>query len=176
MTVPAGTLEALSEKPRRPRTKAGMTLFHEMADIMGVAPGLYVMRMIAEIEAEAAARERPSDGLRARIEAIFPALDWRGDHHFPYCSTIRYPGSNGPDPEPPDPCTCGGPDVFAALEAAPVAPGIDVERLGKAAAEYQITATPGVRYTGANARHVEAIAAEYARLAQPDTDQPEPGS
>jgi hypothetical protein len=52
-----------------------------------------------------------------RLRDIFPALDWRGDHHFPHCSTIQYPGSTGPDPEPPDPCTCGGPEVFAALTA-----------------------------------------------------------
>lgn len=50
--------------------------------------------------------------LRERLEAIFPALDWRGDHHFPHCSAIRYPGSTV---EPPDPCTCGGPEVFDAL-------------------------------------------------------------
>lgn len=55
--------------------------------------------------------------LRAEVEAKFPRLDWSGEHHTDDCSTIRFPGSTGPDPEPPDPCSCGVPDILAAIDA-----------------------------------------------------------
>lgn len=63
------------------------------------------------VAALAASGDAPREGLdAATLEGIFDH-----DGHTEMCARVRYPG--GPF-EPPDPCTCGGDDVRAALASA----------------------------------------------------------
>jgi hypothetical protein len=101
-THPAGTLEALSEGP---------CTCHQMGpDRIGPWDCPHHGRVDA-------ARERPSDGLRMAAQAHIDAIDYyehtQGDHaqQAVYDTEVA---------------------LRAALEAAPVAPGIDVERLARA--------------------------------------------
>lgn len=50
----------------------------------------------------------PADGeIRLSSVGKLHALAAMFAEHDPACARVRYPGSGGPSPEPPDPCTCG---------------------------------------------------------------------
>jgi hypothetical protein len=212
MTVPAGTLEALSEEP---------CTCHEMGpDRIGPWDCPHHGRVDA-------ARERPGVGLREALERehygnlVTHTPDFGHSHpgmfsdrcgicaaksECPSCAALEAaPVAPGPSPEAIDMVVAAGDswreayarDAGACLctihddrgERCPnrgricaecervcwgaVAPGIDVERLARAITAVRREDSDFIGGLSGDST-AALIAAEYARLAQPDTDQPEP--
>lgn len=99
------------------RTEAGRRLLASDIATTGWS-GKVVTDFLAEHVAaiETAAVTATLERLRAVVEAVLTSFDYEGTRHSPRCNRIVFPGNAGPDPEPPDPCSCDGPAVLSAID------------------------------------------------------------